>query len=145
MAQYATIADLGNLGLPAVSLSGVSADTQNAVLLAEGDRMDTYLRSQHTLPISSPFPRELVSCNAVMAGYAILQSHRGYDPSAVDDGFRLRYDDCIAWLKDLSAGRASLDQAVDATANINEGRPRVQTGGANVAYGTGTAGESRGW
>ena len=145
MAQYATTTDLAQLGLPAAALVNVSAAVQGAHLLAQGARIDTYLRSQHTLPITAPYPRELVECNAVMAAYAILQNTRGYNPEAVDDGFRLRYEDCLAWLKDLSTGAASLDQTADATPTINEGRPRVQTGGSDVAWGTGTTGESRGW
>ena len=145
MTQYATTADLANLGLPAAALVNVTDPIQDAHLLAQGDRMDTYLRSQHTLPFPIPYPRELVECNAVMAAYAILQNTRGYNPESVDDGFRLRYEDCMAWLKDLSTGAASLDQEADATPNVNEGRPRVQTGGSNVAWGTGTTGESRGW
>ena len=115
MTQYATTTDLAQLGLPAAALVNVSAAIQGAHLLAQGDRIDTYLRSQHTLPFSVPYPRELVECNAVMAAYAILQNTRGYNPEAVDDGFRLRYEDCMAWLKDLSSGAASLDQAADDT------------------------------
>lgn len=145
MAQYGTTADLGQLGLPSAALSNVSSTVQDAHLQAQGDRIDTYLRSRHTLPLSSPYPREIVECNCVMAAYAILQNYRGYDPSAVDDGFRIRYEDCLAWLHDLSTGKASLDQTADATPTTNEGRPRVQTGGANRAWGTGDTGESRGW
>ena len=145
MTQYATRANLAVTGLPSAALIRVNSFAQDETLAAQGAKMDTYLRAQYTLPFAQPFPAELVSCNAVMAAYAILQNHRGFAPADVDDGFRLRYEDCLAWLKDLSTGKAALDGAADATPTINEGRPRVQTGGANRAHGTGDTGESRGW
>jgi phage gp36-like protein len=145
MAQYATTTDLGRLGLPAAALVNVPTAVQDAHLTAQGDRIDTYLRSQHTLPLGAPFPREVVECNAVMAGYAILQNYRGYDPSAVDDGFRLRYEDCLDWLKDLASGKASLSQDADDTPLVNEGRPRVQTGGAGTVWSTTDTNDTRGW
>jgi len=145
MTQYGTRADLAQLGLQTASLANVPDAVQDAHLEAQGDRIDTYLRSHHTLPLAIPYPSEIVECNCVMAGYSILQNFRGYDPASVDDGFRLRYEDCMAWLKDLSSGAASLSQAADATPNVSEGRPRVQTGGSNRAWAAGDEGESRGW
>lgn len=145
MTQYGTTADLAQLGLPAAALTNVTADVQNAHLLKTGARMDAYLRSQYTLPFSVPYPDELIECNCVMAAYTILTNSRGYNPADVDDQFRLRYEDCLAMLSDLSTGKASLADDADATPNINEGAPQVQTGGANRAHGTGDPGESRGW
>lgn len=145
MTRYATTTDLGKLGLPAASLVNVTTAVQESHLDATGARIDTYLRSRHTLPFASPYPAELIECNAVMAAYTLLVNYRGYDPSAVDDGFRLRYEDCLSWLKALGNGTASVSQTADATADTSEGRPRVSTGGANRAHGTGDTGESRGW
>lgn len=145
MAQYATTDDLANLGLPARALTHVTATVQNAHLLAQGDKIDNYLRAQHTLPLALPYPRCLVDCNSVMAAYTILQNHRGFSPADFDDGFRQRYEDCLEMLRDLSSGRASLSATADATPDTNEGRPRVWTGGANRAHGTGDTGASRGW
>lgn len=145
MTQYATTTDLANLGLPAAALTNVSADVQNAHLLKTGARMDGYLRSEHTFPFTVPYPDELIECNCVMAAYTILTSARGYNPADVDDQFRLRYEDCLTWLRDIGAGRVALAATADATPNTNEGAPRVWTGGANRAHGTGDLGESRGW
>jgi len=144
MTQYATTADLAALGLPAAALAGVLAATQNEHLLKQGGKIDTYLRAHHTLPLSSPFPDSIIDCNAVMAAYTILQNFRGYSPDEFDSGFRERYDDCIEFLKDLAAGRASLGTDADATA-AREGAPKVSTGGNDALYGTGTAGAPRGW
>ena len=145
MTQYATTANLALLGLPAAALTNVTADTQNAHLLSTGARIDGYLRSHHTLPFSSPYPAELIECNCVMAAYSILTSSRGYNPADVDDQFRMRYDDCLTWLRDIGAGRVALAATADATPTTNEGAPVVVTGGANRAHGTGDTGESRGW
>ena len=141
---YATTAELAQVGLPAAALANVTTAVQQKHLDTTAGRMDTYLRAQHSLPFGT-IPQELVECNAVMAGYTLLQNFRGYAPEDVDDGFRARYLDCIAWLKELASGAASLDQTIDASPDINEGRPRVQTGGANRAHGTGDTGEARGW
>lgn len=145
MTQYATTSDLGNLGLPSAALVNVSSTVQDAHLRAQGDRIDTYLRAHHTLPLTAPYPREVVEANSVMAGYSILSSYRGFDPAGADENFRLRYEDAIAWLRDLAAGRAHLDEAADTTPATSEGRPRVWTGGTNRAWGTGDTGASRGW
>lgn len=145
MTQYGTTTDLSQVGLPAAALTNVTTTVQTAHLVKTGGRMDTYLRSQHTFPFTVPYPDELIECNCVMAGYTILTSHRGYNPADVDDQFRLRYEDCLAWLRDLGAGRAALADDADATPNTNEGAPVVVTGGANRAHGTGDTGASRGW
>jgi phage gp36-like protein len=144
MAQYATTTDLAALGLPSAALSGVSTATQTAHLLAQGAKIDSYLRTQYDLPIKTPYPQELVEANAIMAAYTILQNVRGYVPDEFDAGFRARYDDQVTWLRDLAAGRCSLGIDADQT-TAQEGRPRVETGGNNVCGDTGDAGEARGW
>jgi len=126
MPSYATTTDLANLGLPAAALANVSSTVQQEHLDASASRIDTYLRSQTTLPLVVPYPGVVVECNAILAAYSILQSYRGYDPDRMDDGFRLRHDDCLEWLRDVAAGRANLDPTADST-TANEGRPRVNS------------------
>ena len=144
MAQYATRPDLAALGLPSAALTGVSAATQDAHLVAQGARIDSYLRTQYDLPIKTPYPAELVECNAILAAYTLLQNARGYVPDEFDAGFRARYEDQIIWLRDIAAGRCSLGIDADQT-TAQEGRPRVWTGGNNVCGDTGDEGEARGW
>ena len=143
MAQYATTTDLAQFGLPAAALANISAAIQNDHLTKAGGVIDSYLRSHYALPLASPFPDEIIRCNAIIAAYDILQ-FRGYNPDEFDEGFRLRYLDCLEWLKLLAKGTVSLDIAADAT-DAREGRPRVQTGGADIVFGAGTAGNLRGW
>jgi len=143
MAQYATTTDLAQFGLPAAALANISTTIQNDHLTKAGGVIDSYLRSHHTLPLGSPYPDEIIRCNAIIAAYDILQ-FRGFNPDEFDEGFRLRYLDCLAWLKDIAKGLVSLAITADATA-ASEGRPRVETGGADIVYGSGTRGNARGW
>lgn len=145
MSQYGTTTNMASLGLPSKATANVSPTVQNAHLTAQASRIDTYLRGRHTLPLSEPYPDCIVEANCVMAAYSILTNYRGYGPADLDTNFRLRYEDQLAFLQDLAAGRASLADDADATPDTNEGRPRVQTGGSNRAWGTGDTGESRGW
>jgi len=144
MAQYATTADLADLGLPPAALANIELSVQTAHLLASGDFIDTFLRSQHTLPLVVPFPREIVRANVVLAAYDILV-YRGYNPDEYDDNFRQRYEDVMEWLKMLARGEVSLDEAADTTPTVSEGAPQVQTGGANRIHGEGEEDEHRGW
>ena len=142
--QYATAAELAVLGLPAAALVNIPIGTQDEHLEKASGLLDSYLRAQHTLPLALPYPDEIVRACVVITAYDLIQ-FRGYNPDEYDANFRLRYEDTIRWCEQLAAGTVSLDQTADATGTVNEGRPRVQTGGANVAGGTGTAGASRGW
>jgi phage gp36-like protein len=127
VAQYATTSDLQGGGLPAAALAGVSSAQQDAALLRAGDLIDSYIRGRATLPLASPYPGEIVRCNVIIAAYDLMQ-FRGYNPDEFDAGFRARYEDCLAWLRDLSAGRVNLAAAADATPAEREGRPRIATG-----------------
>jgi phage gp36-like protein len=144
MSQYASTTDLTNIGLPAQALAGVSFTIQTEHLTKASARIDSYLRAHYTLPLASPYPDEIVDACAHLAAYTLLV-RRGYDPGKFDATFRLNYEDAIAYLKDLSAGRAALAVSADTTPTTNEGAPMVLTGGNDTVGGEGTAGEGRGW
>lgn len=144
MAMYASTTDLANLGLPAEALSGVSLTVQEAHLTKASGKIDSYLRSRHSLPLGAPYPDEVIDCCVSLAAYTLLV-RRGFNPDEYDSNFRQQYDDALEWLRDLAAGRASLADTADATATTAEGAPRVTSGGANRIHGDGDAGEGRGW
>ena len=142
--QYAQRTDLAAIGLPAQALAGIANATQDLHLLKASGKIDTYLRSRYSVPLSAPYADEIIEVCCCLAAYSLLV-YRGFNPNSYDVNFRLRYEDAVGYLKDLSAGRASLDIAADATPATNEGAPSVWTGGNDVLDGEGTEGESRGW
>lgn len=144
MAQYATRPELAAIGLPAQALAGIATATQDIHLVKASAKIDSYLRSRYSLPLGTPYPDEIVEACALLAAYSLLV-YRGFNPASYDENFRLRHEDTLTFLRDLSAGRATLSVTADATASTLEGAPRVQTGGTEVLDGTGTVGELRGW
>jgi len=152
MAQYATIADLRDAGLPPEALEGIDGREQVKFLGRAGDTIDTYLRSHNTLPISgalkdattglNTYPGELIRCSVIIAAYDLIQ-WRGYNADEYDGGFRLRYEDCISWLESLAKGAVSLGN-VDTTPTTNEGAPKVVNNGAGTVNAA-PDGLVRGW
>jgi phage gp36-like protein len=141
---YATVAEFQLVGIPSAALANVDLSTIEAHLEDASDLIDTYLRSQHTLPLASPYPRSITNACITIASYTFL-TWRGHSPIEYDEQYRARYDDALDWLRMLAKGEVSLSPAADATPTVNEGAARVQTGGSERVGGSGTAGESRGW
>lgn len=156
MAQYASIQDLRDEGLPPEALDGIDGRELNKALKRTGDFMDTYIRQKNTLPLSgalsdatstppglNTFPGEIVRCNVILASRDLLR-WRGYNPDEFDEDFRLSVAECVSWLKELAKGSVSLDDTADATPNINEGAPKVKTNAAGTVH-TAPDGRVRGW
>lgn len=150
MAQYASPQDLHLTGLPAEALENVAIEEQNLFLLRAGDSMDTFLRAKHTLPITgvlapaNTYPGELTRCNVIIASYDLL-TWRGYNPDEFDEGFRERFEDCMAWLKMLARGEALLDDTADATPSTNEGTVTASGQGSPSVFAAVTVNAQRGW
>ena len=134
------------LGLPADVLAIVDDPTQQRHLEIASGTIDSYLRSQYTLPITADpgglFPPSLVTACVYIASYTIIQ-FIGYNPNNADSRYESRYHDMIGnpnvsgssgWLDKLASGAVSLDITVDATPTVNEGAPSVAT---NVERGWG--------
>ena len=144
MTQYATTTDLQQLGLPAEALTNVSAAIQNDHLLKAGGKIDSYLRSQYTLPLAVPYPDEIILCNVNIASYTLLK-WRGFNADEMDENFRLLYLDCVNWLEMLNRGEVSLGIDADATPGTSEGGPKVSGQGYRYTSGTVEVNETRGW
>jgi phage gp36-like protein len=149
VAQYASTTDLHLTGLPASALADVAIESQTLFLSRAGDKIDTYLRAKHSLPIAgtlepNTYPGELVRCNVILAAYDLLQ-WRGYNPDEFDEGWRERYEDCISWLKMLARGEVALDAAVDATPTVHEGGAQAQGQGTPSIFAGVTIDAQRGW
>jgi phage gp36-like protein len=129
VAQYATEAELISLQIPTAALAGVTAmgiDPEDHLIQASG-KVDTYLRGRYRLPLSAPYPDEIKMVTLQLAAYTIICA-RGFDANEpADVTFRMQYDDAIMWLREIAAGKVSLDVAADATPTVHDGRPVVRS------------------
>lgn len=108
---YATTTDLTRFGLPSTALTGVSSTTQEEAISAASALADSYLRSRYDLPLTS-YGDDLTQCVCALAAETLLTS-RGLDPGRANgDVILTRADNARAWLKDVSAGRASVSGGV---------------------------------
>lgn len=104
---YATTTDLARFGLPSAVLAGIASGTQEAALEAASDVADSYLRSRYTLPLTG-YGDDLKRAVCGIAAWDLLTT-RGYDPNNGNDvAVEARHDKAVAWLKDISAGRAAV-------------------------------------
>ncbi len=113
MARYALIADLsramGERDLVRFTNddggSTVDDDVAEGALEDACDTVDTYLSRRYTCPLVAPIPSVVRRITLSCAVYW-LYSRR----TALESGHprRVDYDDAIAMLKDISAGKASL-------------------------------------
>lgn len=110
--QYATVADLKQLGLVAGALSGVDEADIDAALVAASSVADGYLASRYgsSLPLTA-WPESLTMAVCQIAAFRIM-SAIGFNP---EDGshevIRMGFEDAMRWLRDVSAGRVTLISA----------------------------------
>lgn len=100
MARYADIADLPGW------VHGVSAEDLERALDHASVTADGYLAAQFTLPITA-WGKDLRHHTAIAAAYDVL-SDRGFNPDAEGNAnIRARYEDAIAWFKQVANGTVS--------------------------------------
>lgn len=135
MSQYATSAEFALIGLPPIALSGFTGDV-DAHLTAASGVVDSYLRGRYRLPLSSPYPQEIIHVVCNLAAYSVL-SIRGFDPTnGQDANYRMKYDDAMAWLERVAGGRVSLALEADATPTAHDGGPIVSSRSTRSTGGT---------
>jgi phage gp36-like protein len=110
MSQYATISDfideiqitetiwLTNLDDPAAT--AINSNTLNAALIAASEIIDTYCGSRYSLPLD-PAP-------AVMTAYCIDIARYRLDRVRSREDVRLRYEDVLKFLLQVSRGAVSI-------------------------------------
>jgi len=104
---YATRTDLTTHGLSSAALGSISTTAQDAALAAASQVADSYLRARYATPVTG-YGTDLTRAVCGIAAWDLL-SVRGYDPQrGGDEALRLRAEDALRWLRDVSAGKASL-------------------------------------
>lgn len=123
---YAEIADLDRFGINADALRDMDADTKGDALDAASSLADSYLRGRYTMPLVS-WGDDLRRAVVGIAVYDLM-SNRGFDEQG-DAQIRKKYDDAIAWLKEVARNQAHpeiLDSSGSSTTGTSaRGRPRV--------------------
>lgn len=117
---YATRTDLTRFGVAAAALAGLTEATQDAALAAASALADGYIPRRFTPPLTA-WGDDLKRAVAMIAAYDLL-SGRGFDPrgGGTDENIRLRYEDAMAWLRDVSRGFIDPRGVVDATPDVDD-------------------------
>lgn len=118
---YATTQDIadryGQGVLDAIDRDGNGQADMGALDKALADAsalIDSYLSQRYTLPLPA-VPEALKRACVDVALYQVVRE----GTQAADD-YRLRYEDAIAWLRDLAAGKAALDLPAPQQATGNQ-------------------------
>lgn len=104
-----------DLELPDETLADFTTDVIDDAIGKASSLVDSYLSTRWTLPlrpaVPGEFPDALIQATAAIASYRLMK-RRGYSPENGDnDEIRNGFDDAIAWLKDMSAGKATMQIA----------------------------------
>lgn len=125
---YATATDLSDrYGATALVLAadrdgdGV-ADTAavDRALADATSEVDSYVAARHPVPLAAPLPARVVQVTVDVAFYRLCREAGSYT-----DEIRQRYDDALAWLRDVARGLATLGVAAEV--------PAVSAGDAQFA------------
>ena len=120
--QYAQPADLANSGLLGTFTQGNTAQQITAALQSASAICDSYLRQQYKLPLSQWGP-DLQQYTLWIAAYTLVQQ-RGYNPAnPAEDTFATRYNQALAWLKDVAKGLATPAAIIDSSPDAADGSP----------------------
>lgn len=123
--QYASIADVRELSLPATALEPPVSMTQvefdvavNAQLVAISARVDDALRTGgYSVPLTgslgppSSYPEQITKAVADIAAYEILVTF-GFNPGEYDENYKLRANAQWDWLRDIGKRAVILDLPV---------------------------------
>lgn len=132
MSQYPALSDLQELCLPVGALEGLSDPQQTKFLVEASAHVDSYLRGRYKLPLSAPYPQELIAASLAVAAYNIM-FFRGFDSESQDMLMVDRFQYYTGkqgqkgWLDKLSTGQVNLDVSADATPTEFEGGPAVSS------------------
>lgn len=131
---YASIDDLGKVGIRSEALAPISPATKQAALDATAEEMDSYFRAEFKLIDGVPgwqtftdWGQDVIRANAILAVWDLMVI-RGYNPAAgADATLRMRYEDTIAWLRGVARQQIhpNITPKMHETPGFNQ--PRVLT------------------
>lgn len=120
LSQYASIADLKELGLPGTAFAPPLGMTQavfdaavNAQIVAVSGKIDSYLRGKYAVPLTgalgpNSYPPEFRKATTDIEALELL-TWRGFNPDQFDEVFVKRSEAAYKWLSDIAKGTAVVD------------------------------------
>jgi phage gp36-like protein len=133
--SFANLIDLAGKGSPMPAMVKLSTTDKAEQLAATTEVAAGILSRRYTLPITA-WGGDITLAVVKIATYELLAT-RGYNPDGDDDQVRKRYEDAMAWLRDVADGTFNPIGLVDSST------PGTDTEGAGEAF-TVTF-PSRGW
>lgn len=134
MSQYPTLEDLQDCGLPPGALEDIPEPEK--FLVNASAHVDSYLRGRYALPLSAPYPQELIDAALAIAVYRIMM-FRGFDSESQDMLIVDRFQYYTGkpgqkgWLDKLSTGQVNLAVTADATPGVVDGGSVINQRRAN--------------
>jgi phage gp36-like protein len=130
--QFLTRAEFLDQTIPADVVSGLSTATIDAALVWASGVASSYLRKRYSLPLVS-WGEELKSAVGELAQWKLF-GRRGVRPGSGNNEIaEKRYDDAIAWLRDLAKGLVELE-CVDSTPELDEDGPLSASGEEPMSF-----------
>ena len=103
---YATPEQLTLYSLAPGVAAAFSAEEQEAALDAASALVESYIRGRFDLPLADPYSLDIVTAVTDIAAYTLMKK-RGFAPDTEDaKQFEGAYSRAVAWLKDVSMGKA---------------------------------------
>jgi phage gp36-like protein len=135
---YAAQSDLTPLRLTAAELvqltcddnsATVNAATVSAALEEASGMVDSYCRARYQTPLQ---PDDDIKGKTLdIAVYLLFKRRRNAKPNEI---IRQNYEDAIAFLKDVSMGKASLDQPIGDTPQTSLAGPTISHGDRHLKF-----------
>src|SRR5688500_7132985 len=129
MVQYATEAELFDLGVPSDAFASLPSAVLVSALVWASSVANSYLKKRYELPLLS-YGEDLRSAVVDIAKWRLIK-RRGFNPNSGQDAVIAdAYKDAIAWLGLIARGDCELDGVVDSTESVDEAGPLVSSGNA---------------
>lgn len=115
MTTYATIDDFTTHGLPSRAVD--DEWPIDGFLDAASRVVDSYLATRYAVPFTV-WPPSITQCVCKIAAWEYVSGQRGRQPGGPDEVIRLRFEDAMRWLREVSAGKVSLIGVTDVDAPV---------------------------
>ncbi len=134
-AYYATIVELQNYSLnpQVIANYNFTEDSMNAAIAAASADVNSYLRSQQILPLTS-WDAKIIQVTCDIAAYRLFKNN-GFDPAAVQNAnIKGCYDEAMTWLNKV-AEQLIIVQYPDSSDQFLKAGPFVRTARSPVGFG----------
>ena len=135
---YATQADLVPLRMTAKDLTELTDDDNtgtintslvSAVLEEASGRVESYCRNRYATPLQAS--DDVQSLTIDIAVYLLFSRRR---ETNVGETVKTRFDQAIAFLKDIASSKASLDQPISDQPQTSMGGPQISAKDRHLAF-----------